>query len=36
MAEKIEQILFENTPEINDLAKLCIEHNMKSNEDFEI
>ena len=27
MAEKIEQILFENTPEINDLAKLCIEHN---------
>lgn len=27
MAETIEQILFENTPEINDLAKLCIEHN---------
>ena len=27
MAEKIEQIFFENTPEINDLAKLCIEHN---------
>ena len=27
MAEKIEQILFENTPEINNLAKLCIEHN---------